>query len=271
MRHLTYRSDDAYTLLTLAVSLILGVETMKRTTDKPTTRAAISLRVSLEEQAESGHGLHAQEDAARAYAARQGWEIIGVFCDPGVSGGIGLEGRPGLLDAIASLGKGDVLLVAKRDRIGRLDPMRMALIEAAVLRKGARIVSVAGEGTGDDDPSSILMRRMIDAFAEYEKLVIGARTKGALQAKRRRGEKTGGPIPFGFQAGPDKIAADGSITRTLLPCEAEQEIIRVVCELRDAGETMQAIADSLNARGISRREGAAWDRAYIFTILKRAS
>jgi DNA invertase Pin-like site-specific DNA recombinase len=115
------------------------------------------------------------------------------------------------------------------------------------------------------------MRRMIDAFAEYEKLIIGARTKGALQAKRRRGEKTGGPVPFGFQAGPDKIAADGSITRTLLTCATEQEIIRLVCELRDAGETMQAIADNLNARGISRRQGASWDRAFVFKILKRAS
>ena len=57
------------------------------------------------------------------------------------------------------------------------DPLSMAMIEAAVKRHGARIVSAAGEGTEDDDPSSILMRRMIDAFAEYEKLIIGARTK----------------------------------------------------------------------------------------------
>jgi site-specific DNA recombinase len=257
--------------LTESVHPISGVETMKNAIRKVIIRVAIYLRVSLEEQAESGHGLHAQEDAARAYAARQGWEVIGVFTDPGVSGGVGLEGRPGLLDAIASLDKGDVLLVAKRDRIGRLDPLAMAMIEAAVRRNGARIISAAGEGTEDDDPSSILMRRMIDAFAEYEKLIIGARTKSALAAKRRRGEKTGGPVPFGFEPGPDKIAADGSITRTLLPCPTEQEIIRLACELRDAGETLQRIADTLNARGINRREGASWDRAYVFQILKRAS
>ena len=164
-----------------------------------------------------------------------------------------------------------MLLVAKRDRIGRLEPLAMAMIEAAVRRNGARIISAAGEGTEDDDPASILMRRMIDAFAEYERLIIGARTKSALAAKRRRGEKTGGPVPFGFQAGPDKIAADGSVTRTLVPCPVEQEIIRLVIELRDAGETLQTIADNLNARGICRREGAAWDRAYVFQILKRAS
>jgi DNA invertase Pin-like site-specific DNA recombinase len=239
---------------------------------KSNIRVAIYTRVSSDEQAESGHGLNAQEDAARAYADRQGWEIIGVFSDPGISGSVGLEGRPGLLDAIAALGKGGVLLVAKRDRIGRLDPLKMAMIEAATARKGARIVSAAGEGTLDDDPSSILMRRMIDAFSEYEKLVIRARTKAALKSKRRRGEKTGGAIPYGFQAGPDKLKSDGiTVIRTLLPCPEEQEIIRLACELRDAGETMQSIADEMNARGIKRREGAKWDRSFVFAILKRAA
>src|ERR1017187_7677382 len=133
------------------------------------TRTAIYTRVSTEEEAESKNGLNAQEDATRAHAARQGWDVIDVFTDAGVSGGVGLEGRPGLLDAIATLDRGDVLLVAKRDRVGRLEPLARAMIEAAVKRQGARIISVAGEGTEGDDPASILMRRMIDAFGEYEK------------------------------------------------------------------------------------------------------
>ena len=43
-----------------------GIKTMKTAAMKLVIRVAIYLRVSLEEQAESGHGLHAQEDAARA-------------------------------------------------------------------------------------------------------------------------------------------------------------------------------------------------------------
>ena len=150
------------------------------TTEMP--KAAIYLRVSTEEQALNANGLNAQEDTARAYVARNGWDLFGVFTDAGVTGSVGLEKRPAMLDAIAAIGKGDVLLVAKRDRIGRLEPLPMAMIEAAVRRRGARIVSAAGEGTEDDDPASILMRRMIDAFAEYERLVIKARTKAALRA-----------------------------------------------------------------------------------------
>ncbi len=243
---------------------------MKAATRKLIIRVAIYLRVSLEEQAELGYGLQAQEDADRAYALRHGWEVVGVFCDPGISGGAKLQDRPGLLGAIASLGRGDILLVAKRDRLGRLDPIEMAIIERAVQRRGARIVSVAGEGTENDDPSSVLMRTMIDAFGLYERLIIGARTKSALAAKRKRGEKTGGPVPFGFQAGPDKVVGE-EVTKTLLPCDDEQAIIRMVRSMRDAGETMQAIADHLNAQGIRRRQGADWDRAYLYLILKRAA
>jgi Resolvase, N terminal domain len=102
-------------------------------------------------------------------------------------------GLPEMVEANAGvLGSGGVLLVANHDRIGRLEPMTMAMIERAVQRKGGRIVSAAGEGTENDDPSSILMRRMVDALAEYERLVIKARTKATLGSKRKRGEKTGG-------------------------------------------------------------------------------
>lgn len=63
--------------------------------------------------------------------------LAAVFRDEGVSGSTGLDKRLGLLAAIAALKKGDLLLVAKRDRLGR-DPLVVAMIEGAVQRKGAQ-------------------------------------------------------------------------------------------------------------------------------------
>ena len=108
-----------------------------------------------------------------------------------MSGGLALEKRTILLDALAALAKGDILLVAKRDRLSRGEMMTTAMIEAAVKRAGARIVSAAGEGTESDDPASVLMRRIVDAFGEYERLLIKARTCAARRAKKARGERTG--------------------------------------------------------------------------------
>jgi site-specific DNA recombinase len=44
------------------------------------------VRVSTEEQVSKGHGLDAQERAIRAFAKSQGFELIGIETDGGVSG-----------------------------------------------------------------------------------------------------------------------------------------------------------------------------------------
>jgi DNA invertase Pin-like site-specific DNA recombinase len=129
-----------------------------------------------------------------------------------------------LLEAIASLNKGHVLFVANLDRIGR-DPILVAMIEAAVRRRGARIVSAAVEGTEGDGPSDILMRRIVDAFAEYERLVIKARTKAALQPKEGCGEKTGGAVPYAFELGPEQPGHNRTVIKNPVPCQAEQVVL----------------------------------------------
>jgi len=222
-------------------------------------RVVAYLRVSTDEQTESGLGLAAQADQCRGFVERQGGSLVGPFADEGVSGATGLDKRPNLLVAIAELSKGDALLVAKRDRLGR-DPIAIAMIEAAVRRKGARVVSVAGEGTDSDSPTDVLMRRIVDAFAEYERLVIGARTKAALQAKIRRGERCG-TVRYGFDLGADCV--------TLIQNGAEQAVIRGIIENRELGASLREIASDLNRRGVPTRNGRPWRHTTIQRILER--
>lgn len=227
-------------------------------------RAIVYRRVSTDEQADRGLGLAAQLDACRRYVERAGAELAGPFTDEdGICGASPLDKRPALLAAIGELRRGDVLLVAKRDRLGR-DPIIVAMIEAAAKRKGARVVSAAGEGTEDDGPTSVLMRRIVDAFAEYERLLIKARTSAALQAKIRRGERCG-KVRFGF-----RLAADG---KTLLPEKREQRIIRLIGKLRDEGWSYRQIADELTRRGVATKEGKAarWQHTAVARILKRSA
>jgi DNA invertase Pin-like site-specific DNA recombinase len=233
-------------------------------------KAVPSTRVSTDEQAESGLGLEAQEAACRLCATRLGLELVSVHADEGVCSVDPIDKRPGLLEAIASLTKGDVLIVAKRDRLGR-DPIVVAMIEAAVRRRGARIVSAAGEGTEGDGPTDVLMRRIVDAFGEYERLIIKARTKAALAVKRSRGEKTGGAVEFGFERGPDRIGNGGRIIKTVVDCPAEQAIIELMRSLRAGGMSLQAIAGELTSRGIERREGGKWEHSYISRLLRKTA
>lgn len=219
---------------------------MKRTRTAATdARLAVAyLRVSTDDQ----HlGPDAQRAAITAWATREGVTIAAWHTDQGVSGGAAIADRPALLAALAELStlRAGVFAVAKRDRLAR-DVMAAAMCERMVADAGARIVSAAGEGTDGNDPSAMLMRRMVDAFAEYERALISARTRAALAVKRTRGEATS-HAPYGFRAVDGRLVAD----------EGEQAVIARVREARARGLTVRAIAEELAAAGIVSRKGKA--------------
>lgn len=214
------------------------------------------IRVSTDQQAESGLGLEAQRKSVEACATNLSCVLEQVLCDEGMSGALALDKRPGMLAAIAALKKGDVLIVAKRDRLGR-DPLVLAMIESAVLRKGARILSAAGEGTESNDPSNILMRRMVDAFGEYERLIIGARTKAALKTKKDKGERVG-HIPYGYRLASDSIR--------LMEDEKEQQTLKKIHTMRNMKKSIRNIALDLNKMGFFNR-GSEWNHASVHRML----
>jgi DNA invertase Pin-like site-specific DNA recombinase len=225
--------------------------------------AVVYLRVSTDEQGERGYGLDAQETACRLAAERLGLSIAAVHIDAGVSGASDICDRPALLTALAAVRRGDVLLVAKRDRIAR-DQFVTLQVERMVAQRGARIVSAAGEGTdaAGDDIGGLIQRRMLDLFAEVERQMIRARTKAALAEKKRKGERVSGAIPYGYA-----LAADGI---HLLPCDREQEIIALVRSLRADGATFRAIVAAMNTNNVATRTGNAWQLRQIQNILATA-
>ena len=91
------------------------------------------VRVSTSEQADSGAGLEAQRAAITSEAERRGWELVHIHEDAGASGK-SLSGRPGLLEALEAVERGDAqaLVVAKLDRLSR------SLLDFAGLMERAR-------------------------------------------------------------------------------------------------------------------------------------
>ena len=219
------------------------------------------IRVSTDEQ----HlGPEAQGEAIRRYCANHPGgplELAQIFIDKGVSGAADLDKRPALqdaLDAIREHGAG-VLVVSRRDRLAR-EVLKAALIEQLIAREGAVILCADGAGNGDG-PEARLMRQMLDAFSEYERQLIRARTRAALGAKKRRGEKLGGQSPFGY-----RLAVDG---KTLEKDETEQRTLAQVRELQKAGLSVRGIASELNARGIPAR-GRRWHKTTVSRLLQAA-
>ncbi|MHC4400493.1 MAG: recombinase family protein [Planctomycetota bacterium] len=219
------------------------------------TDCVIYVRVSTRNQPE---GMGAQRAACLEWASSHGYDSAPIFYDV-ASGGLALPKRPGLYKALSALPRGGVLLVAKRDRLSR-DVFTMATIEALVERRKARVVSVAGEGTEADDPAHRLLRRMVDAFAEYERLIIGQRTRDVLAAKRDRGEMVG-EIPYGFSLALDRVGLEIGYLE-------EQDVIDHVIGWHSQGHTQVSIAARLNERGFRTRRRRLWTQGLVHQLLR---
>jgi len=142
-----------------------------------------------------------------------------------------------------------------------------------VAKRRGRIVSTAGEGTDGDDPTSVLLRRIVDAFSEHERLVIAARTRAALKAKARKGERVG-PLPLGYVADlPAKhLRPDDETAAKLVPVEEELAVVERIVAAHVAGQSMRAIAAQLTADKVPTKTGrAAWSHSTVQRILGRVA
>src|SRR5215472_10706813 len=100
------------------------------------------IRVSSEEQADSGLGLEAQRQRIATYCAMKGLRLAEVFADPGISGGRPLASRPAGSQLLAAALKSKTpVIVAKLDRLFRSVADASNVI-ADFDKKGIQLVSI---------------------------------------------------------------------------------------------------------------------------------
>lgn len=217
--------------------------------------AVAYVRVSTEEQ----HlGQEAQRKQIETWAQREN-ATIGVWrIDHGISGAAGLDKRPGLASALNDLKACQArwLVVAKRDRLAR-DVLLAGAIEAIARRSGATIATADGSPVGDE-PGEVMQRQMMDVFAQYERAVIGVRTKAALAVKKTKGERIGN-IPYGY-----RLAKDGKHIEKHI---GEQAIIARALQLRAKGGTLRSIAATLS-REFRTRAGTGFIHPQVRRMLR---
>jgi len=128
---------------------------------------------------------------------------MGVFADRNISGGV-LK-RPGLDKAIASLGKGDILVVDSHDRLAR-DLLIGLTIQHRVATAGATIAYADGTPPAST-PEGELVGNILSAFAQYQRQLIRRRTKIGLARKKQNGEYLG-RAPLGWGRRDGKLVRD---------------------------------------------------------------
>jgi len=212
-----------------------------RPADAP-ARALAYLRVSTGMQVDSGLGLDAQRAAVLDRAEHEGWDVELVEGDEGVSAG-SMNKREALAAALDRLDRGEAeyLLAANLSRVSRSVRDFSELLERA-RRNGWHIVLL---DVGDTStPSGEMTANVVASMTQYERRIIGQRTRDALAARKARGERHG-------------IAS-------LLPVEL---VARIVDEY-DAGRSYRTIGAGLEADGVLTAKGrTTWHASTVKMVL----
>ena len=193
------------------------------------------IRVSTIEQAD-GSSLDEQDRKVRGVALIRGVEVDRVFTDPGISGSVSLDKRPAGKELLATLRKGDTLIVAKLDRAFR--NATDALTRADEFKtKGVKLI-LADIGTDPvtENGTGRMFFGMLALMAEFERDRILERTNDGRQAKKRAGGFIGGTAPFGYTVdGQGKGAV-------LIPVPEQAKALADIHQMREAGSSLRAIA-----------------------------
>jgi DNA invertase Pin-like site-specific DNA recombinase len=185
-------------------------------------------RVSTEEQATSGAGMEAQCAAIRAECARRGWTLARIEED--ALSGKSMK-RPGLHAALDACRTGEVggVVVAKVDRLSRSIVDFAGVLEDA-RRRGFNVVAL-DLGLDLSTPQGELVGNVIASVAQWERRMIGQRTREALAVKRAQGVRLGRPPVL------DKSVASR------------------IRRARSRGQSYAAIANKLNAEEVPTAQG----------------
>jgi DNA invertase Pin-like site-specific DNA recombinase len=188
------------------------------------------VRVSTDEQAVSGLGLAAQRAAIEAECARRGWSLVAIHED--ALSGKNLD-RPGMTAALAAVesGAASTIVVGKLDRLSRSLVDFASLMARAqthrwnlvALDLGIDLATAAGEFMAD----------VMASAAQWERRIIGQRTRDALAVKKAQGVRLGRP---------QMIAAD---------------LVARIRAAHDAGAGWSALARQLNEEGLPTAHGGS--------------
>ena len=142
-----------------------------------------------------------------------------------------MNGRPGLQEALQAVERDDAqaLVVAKLDRLSR------SLLDFASLmdrgrKRGWSLVAL-DLGVDTSTPSGEMMASVLATFAQFERRLIGQRTRDALAVKRAQGVQLGRPR------------------------EISEQVVERIGNLHATGLTVAAIARKLNDENVPTPRG----------------
>lgn len=217
-------------------------------------KAVIYARYSSDSQREES--IEGQLRECKEYAERNGITVLSTYIDRALSAKT--DNRPDFQRMIKDSAKGlfDIVLVWKLDRFAR-NRYDSAHYKAILKKNGVKVVS-AKEAIAEDS-TGILLESLLEGYAEFYSVELSEKIHRGQKENALKGLNNGGGIPLGYVLGSDKRLAVDPVTAPVV-----LEIFTRYAE----GETVRAIVESLNERGLQTKRNKPYNMNSFNAILK---
>lgn len=225
-----------------------------------------------------------QENTIDNWLKSKGMTADSVIKDNGVSGGTSYKER-NLFNLVRDLQLNDTLIVSEVSRLTRSGFGELnELIQNYFKPNNLRLI-ICNVGL-DIDCSSInamteLQLSMLSIFAKMEKELIVGRTKSALATRRQAIEKDGGFMSasgkwtthFGRKKGERGVSTSQAVAESAkrrIGSDSERKRQWLLIHgMRSKGETMEQIAETMNAVGEKTPRGGVWSAGSVHAALNK--
>ncbi|TPW92330.1 hypothetical protein FJ656_35350, partial [Schumannella luteola] len=217
-------------------------------------RAVLYCRVSR--STDESVSTSRQERELRELAAAEGWPVVAVYTDEGVTGTRDRENADAALDAVAR-GDADALLVWEMSRWSRMGLGAVARLVGVLRDRPGSLFVAKKEGLRSDQPAFGIMAAVVAEVAAME--AEGTRDR-ILSMRRHVLSATdpaemrwlGGAVPFGYR--PAGRPGGG---KTLVPDDSEAQYAREGARRLAAGARITDVTRWLDAEGVATPQSAA--------------
>jgi DNA invertase Pin-like site-specific DNA recombinase len=151
-------------------------------------RAVLYLRVSTQDQTTAN-----QERELRDVAERDGWQIVDLYKDHGISGAKSRDKRPAFdkLHKAAAQRKFDVVMAWSVDRLGR--SLQDLIGFLSQIHASGVDLFLHQQGLDTTTPAGKALFQMMGVFAEFERSMIQERVRAGLKRAKAEGKRLGRP------------------------------------------------------------------------------
>lgn len=219
-------------------------------------KVAAYVRVSTTEQADA-YGPETQREKIRAWAEMEDVEDVDWYEDAASGGDVDRDGLQTMLEKLEDC-EYDALVVYRADRLSRSLKDLLVLIEDVLDPCDTAFVSVT-EPLDTSTPMGRAVLHMIGTFSELERGLITERLREGRKSKARSGGHATGEVPYGYRK-----TTEGELE----PDPNTAPIVRRIFRLRDEGESLRSIAETLNDAGVPTKRGGDWHASTVRYVLE---